>query len=72
MLGNIKLQQHLNSHANFLNFPNAMLLLFRVATGDDWAGIMAVSRRVDWGGEVPWYLRSQQAATNGSVQCQSR
>ncbi|GAB4819675.1 hypothetical protein N2152v2_006721 [Parachlorella kessleri] len=41
LLGNIKLQQHLNSHANFLNFPNAMLLLFRVATGDDWAGIMS-------------------------------
>lgn len=42
LLGNIQLQAHLNEHANFQTFPNAMLLLFRVATGDDWAGIMSV------------------------------
>lgn len=43
LLGNVKLQASLNSHANFKNFPSAMLVLFRVATGDDWAGIMQVN-----------------------------
>lgn len=30
----------LNEHANFETFPNALLLLFRIATADEWTGIM--------------------------------
>ncbi|CAF3048280.1 unnamed protein product [Rotaria sp. Silwood2] len=33
----------LNKHAHFLNFCIALLTLFRVATGDNWNGIMKVS-----------------------------
>jgi hypothetical protein len=30
----------LNEHANFENFPRAVLTLFRVATNDEWVGVM--------------------------------
>jgi len=33
----------LNRHAHFRNFGVAFLTLFRVATGDNWNGIMKVS-----------------------------
>jgi hypothetical protein len=32
----------LGEHANFVNFGMAFLTLFRVATGDNWNGIMKV------------------------------
>ena len=33
----------LSNHAHFRNFGMAFLTLFRVATGDNWNGIMKVS-----------------------------
>jgi len=36
----------LNRHAHFKNFGVAFLTLFRVATGDNWNGIMKVSSSV--------------------------
>ena len=33
--------EHLNEHANFETFPSAVLLLFRIATADEWTGIMS-------------------------------
>ena len=35
--------QGLGEHAHFKNFGMAFLTLFRVATGDNWNGIMKVS-----------------------------
>lgn len=35
--------QGLGEHAHFRNFGMAFLTLFRVATGDNWNGIMKVS-----------------------------
>ena len=32
--------QSLNEHANFESFGRAMLTLFRVATNDEWVGVM--------------------------------
>lgn len=32
----------LSEHANFENMGMAILTLFRVATGDDWTGVMKV------------------------------
>ncbi|KXZ52368.1 hypothetical protein GPECTOR_9g412 [Gonium pectorale] len=40
LFGGIKFGDFLNRHANFNNFPNAMLLLFRMITGESWNGIM--------------------------------
>jgi hypothetical protein len=37
----------LSDHANFSNFPLALLTLFRMTTGESWNGIMQVRRR--WG-----------------------
>ena len=34
--------QGLGEHAHFANFGMAFLTLFRVATGDNWSGIMKV------------------------------
>lgn len=47
LLGNIKLQPdaEYNQYANFRNFGNAMLLLFRVLTGDVWNELMQVWQR---------------------------
>ena len=33
-------QDFLNRHANYEDFPNAMLVLFRMSTGESWNGIM--------------------------------
>ena len=38
----------LSNHAHFRNFGMAFLTLFRVATGDNWNGIMKVSWRWEW------------------------
>ena len=40
LFGNIVWQGDLNAHANFTTFPQALLLLFRVATGDNWAALL--------------------------------
>ncbi|GLI71626.1 hypothetical protein VaNZ11_016896 [Volvox africanus] len=40
LFAGIKYGDNLNLHANFDNFPNAMLLLFRMITGEGWNGIM--------------------------------
>ncbi len=42
VFGNIKLdsQGPINRHNNFQNFPQALLLLFRCATGENWQEIM--------------------------------
>eukprot|EP01062_Namystynia_karyoxenos_P002769 TRINITY_DN1097_c0_g2_i1.p1 TRINITY_DN1097_c0_g2~~TRINITY_DN1097_c0_g2_i1.p1 ORF type:complete len:2446 (+),score=704.96 TRINITY_DN1097_c0_g2_i1:141-7478(+) len=37
--------EHINRHANFENFPNAVLTLVRMATGEGWQGIMSDCRR---------------------------
>jgi hypothetical protein len=37
----VKRGEHLNEHANFESFPSAVLLLFRIATADEWTGIMS-------------------------------
>ena len=37
----------LSKHAHFQNFGMAFLTLFRVATGDNWNGIMKVCIHVD-------------------------
>jgi hypothetical protein len=37
----VKRGVHLNEHANYETFPSALLLLFRIATADEWTGIMA-------------------------------
>lgn len=38
--GNIKQQEFLDRHANFRNFPSALMVLFRMSTGEAWNGIM--------------------------------
>ncbi|GMH39581.1 hypothetical protein BSKO_07479 [Bryopsis sp. KO-2023] len=38
--GMVKRGLHLNDHANFEKFPKAMLTLFRIATNDEWKGVM--------------------------------
>lgn len=38
--GTVKRGAHLNDHANFESFPKAMLTLFRIATNDEWRGVM--------------------------------
>jgi hypothetical protein len=40
LFGRIKMQDNVTRHANFNDFPSAMLLLFRMATGESWNGIM--------------------------------
>ena len=42
MFGNIKLDSEgpINRHNNFQNFPQALMLLFRCATGENWQEIM--------------------------------
>lgn len=38
--------QGLGPHAHFRDFGSAMLTLFRIATGDNWNGILEVSEPV--------------------------
>ena len=38
---NVKRNEYLNEHANFESFGKALLTLFRIATVDNWTGIMA-------------------------------
>lgn len=38
LFGRLAWQQDINAHANFATFPRAALVLFRVATGDNWCG----------------------------------
>jgi len=40
LFGLIKEQDFITRHANFANFPNALMLLFRMATGESWNGLM--------------------------------
>ena len=42
VFGNIKLDSEgpINRHNNFQNFPQALMLLFRCATGENWQEIM--------------------------------
>ncbi|GLC45300.1 Caveolin-2 [Pleodorina starrii] len=40
LFAGIKQGENLTRHANFDNFPNAMLLLFRMITGEGWNGVM--------------------------------
>jgi len=40
LFAEVKLQEHLNEHANFQNFWSAFLTLFRVSTGEGWNFIM--------------------------------
>ena len=30
---------HVDGHANFANFPNAISLVFRMSTGENWQGV---------------------------------
>ncbi|PRW21007.1 voltage-gated ion channel superfamily [Chlorella sorokiniana] len=40
LFGQVAWREDLNAHANFTTFPDALLLLFRVATGDNWAALL--------------------------------
>ncbi|PNH08114.1 Voltage-dependent L-type calcium channel subunit alpha-1C [Tetrabaena socialis] len=40
LFGGMKYGDYINRHANFDNFPNAMLVLMRMITGESWSGIM--------------------------------
>ena len=40
LFGNVKYGEFLNRAANFRDFPSAVLVLFRMATGESWNGIM--------------------------------
>ena len=40
LFGQVAFQDNLNEHANFTTFPRALLLLFRVATGDNWSVLL--------------------------------
>ena len=40
LFGQVVWQEDLNAHANFTTFWHALLLLFRVATGDNWAALL--------------------------------
>ena len=40
LFGYIKRQEFITNFANFEDFPNSMLLLFRMSTGESWNGIM--------------------------------
>ena len=40
LFGLVKFGENLNRHANFKDFPSSMLVLFRMATGESWNGIM--------------------------------
>ena len=42
LFGLAKFGKNLNRHANFKHFPSSMLVLFRMATGESWNGIMHV------------------------------
>eukprot|EP00736_Rhodelphis_marinus_P000156 Rmarinus@m.17433 len=41
MFGTVKHSIYVTRHNNFENFPNAMLLLFRISTGESWNGVMS-------------------------------
>lgn len=40
LFSDVRLQENLNSHANFQHFGTALLTLFRITTGEDWQSIM--------------------------------
>lgn len=40
MFGSVRFNGAINRHANFATFPNALLTLLRMATGESWNGIM--------------------------------
>eukprot|EP00004_Rigifila_ramosa_P019174 TRINITY_DN4846_c0_g1_i3.p1 TRINITY_DN4846_c0_g1~~TRINITY_DN4846_c0_g1_i3.p1 ORF type:complete len:1566 (-),score=403.70 TRINITY_DN4846_c0_g1_i3:850-5007(-) len=40
LFGSVVFQENINSNANFRNFPNALLLLFRSSTGEGWPSLM--------------------------------
>jgi hypothetical protein len=40
MFGNVKYGEQLNEHANFRNFWTSMVTLLRMATGENWNGLM--------------------------------
>jgi hypothetical protein len=45
LFGQVKYSEdspYLSAHANFSNFPLALLTLFRMTTGENWNGIMQV------------------------------
>ena len=43
LYGNLRRNYYLKRHANWEDFPNAMLLLFRMSGGENWNGIMRES-----------------------------
>ena len=64
----------LSKHAHFRNFGMAFLTLFRVATGDNWNGIMKVSCGVDvsfFGVIAPCYIACRAYATSMTSVCLS-
>jgi len=40
LFGYVKIQENVTRHANFRNFPNALMVLFRMATGESWNALM--------------------------------
>ena len=47
---------HINEHANFETFPMAMLTLFRVATNDEWKGVMEGCMKASTFVAIPYFL----------------
>ena len=45
LFATLKQQVTINDHANYQNFPRAMLTLFRMATGEAWNELMYDSLR---------------------------
>jgi hypothetical protein len=57
LFGSAPYGEFLTLHANFCTFPNAMLMLFRCATGEDWNGIMRDTMQASSGVlSVPFFV----------------
>ena len=57
--GTVVRADSINEHANFESFPTAMLTLFRVATNDEWVGLMQDCSRPDANGSwvsYPYFI----------------
>ena len=57
--GTVARADSINEHANFESFPTAMLTLFRVATNDEWMGLMQDCSRPDANGSwvsYPYFI----------------
>ena len=47
LFGRVKRGEFLNEHANFESFGSSLLLVFRMATGESWNGVMNECRQTN-------------------------